>query len=104
VLILNGLWTLLDSIRWQTGQPEMAVPLKAAGLRRLRPALQVLLVKKENAATWLPHAVALPGCARTNYSKIRFALKGKPSEKDNAETQSALRFAEKGGLAMAFAL
>jgi hypothetical protein len=52
----------------------------------------------------LPHAVALPGCARSNYSKIRVALKGKPSEKDNAETQSALRFAEKGGLAMAFAL
>ena len=59
------------------GQPEMAVPLKAGGLRGLRPALQALLTKKKmrqlGCRTLRLHLV-IP---ESDYSKIWFGIKGK---------------------------
>jgi len=80
VLILND---LEDPPRHrhsvQRGQPKMAVPLKAAGLRRLRPAVQVLLVKRKMRQLGCRTTSLYVDMPEGDCSKIRFTLKGKES-------------------------
>ena len=87
VLILKGLTAVLGI--GVMARYRLRSPLQKAGATDSH--------KKENAATWLPQQRLYLVVPEGDYSKIWFAAKGKrkKSEKDNAETLSALRFAER---------
>src|SRR6266446_8566959 len=56
------------------------------------------LPQKRKCGNLVAAAETLPGCSRSDYSKIWFGFKEKRGAgKNNVETQSALRFGEKSG-------
>jgi hypothetical protein len=98
VLILKslGCWSNRNTPGTKEDSQKWLSHKKPPGSADTALALQVLLTKKKmrqlGCRTLRLHLVVPEG----DYSKIWFAPKGKrkKSEKDNAETQRALRFAE----------
>jgi hypothetical protein len=85
----KGLTTMLDF--GALARYRRRSPLQKAGATKLNRLMQ-----KENAATWLPQRRLYLVVPESDYSKIWSGLKRKENtgKKDNAETQSTLRFAE----------